>query len=283
MTNEFVEKMALQAYNLSQIQHRDFLYYLYDRTNENLTEFFKIYQSFIYNKDVLSVLASSDQLLSCKLLKCRSVDAFDRVYISLYYYYLRKWLILHNNSFYPSYKFFYDGDKELYELILSINPESRDEEEAQLFWKKYMEYNNYKTDDYLFCIAVCDQPKPFDRKINIVKTFFDNPLRFYCFDIFSKVPINKRYDVIILSNMLEYHKNNEQLIMARDNIESLLKDDGLVLCSYKIYDHNSKEHLEEVDILTSNRLDLFYENHVYYEPLIGGNKDLAYSYKLKKK
>ena len=60
---------------------------------------------------MLSVLASSDQVLSCYYCKAKSIDTFDKVLLTLFYYYLRKWVILYQNQFYPSSSFFEDGDK----------------------------------------------------------------------------------------------------------------------------------------------------------------------------
>ena len=110
---------------------------IYKGTNEDLTSLFNEYD--VKDKDVLTVLASSDQALSCYYKGAKTIDTFDRSYVTLYYYYLRKWLILYKNQLYPSYKFLSftgDGDKELYDLVCSIKPNELREDEAKVFWKK---------------------------------------------------------------------------------------------------------------------------------------------------
>ena len=104
---------------------------IYKGTNENLKDIFSKYD--VKDKDVLTVLASSDQALACYYCGAKTIDAFDRSYLTLYYYYLRKWLILYKNELYPNYKFLSftgNGDIELYKLICSIKASSKREEEA---------------------------------------------------------------------------------------------------------------------------------------------------------
>ncbi len=281
MTDEQVKKMAIYASSLSKGDFYDPSMRLYDRSNENLVELFRIYD--VSDQDILTVLASSDQLFSCYSMNPRSVDTFDKVYITMYYYYLRKWIIKYQKHTYPSHLFFYDHDMELYQLICDINPDDIQENEARIFWKTYLEYNDYHTSNYLFNIALADQPRPFNIHSDFFNKIFDKPLNFTCFDLFMPMELNKKYDVVILSNMLEYAQNIEQLKCARDNIETFLRDDGIVICTYKIAKHTSPKHLRELQTMTSGNLCVMDAYHEYYEPLFGKKMDLAYSYQLKKR
>ena len=273
-------ELALRAVQLSRNQKLDPSMRIFEQTNEHLTHLFNTYD--VRNKDVLTVLASSDQLFSCYYKKAKSIDTFDKSYLTLYYYYLRKWLILYRNQFYPSYRFFYDGDIDLYYLICMIHPMNIDEKNAQVFWKTYLENHRKRADKYLFHLSNYTQPKPFEHDIEGIKPIFNHRLHFYCVDLFKKIPIKKKYDVLILSNMLEYSTRKEELIQARNNIEALLKDDGIAVCTYMINDRTSMDHLNEIGILTSNQLSVESQVHTYYEALFGANRDLAYSYQKKK-
>jgi len=68
------------------------------------------------NKDVLSVLSSSDQLLMFRALESKKVDTFDFNRLTIYYYYLRKWSIKYMNKLYP----LVDDNNWLKELISKV-------------------------------------------------------------------------------------------------------------------------------------------------------------------
>ena len=274
-----IKKEAYNAHMLSVNRKTSTKYSLYFETNENLTELFKAID--VKGKDVLTVLASSDQALSCFHSKARTVDTFDRVYISLWYAYLRKWIILYQNKLYPSYHFLEDGDYELYNLVCKIVPTNKDEAEAQIFWREYMELNNNKSDLYLFNSNLCSQPKPFFDDIDSIKGFYNEPINFRYMDIFTPIDVNKKYDVLMLSNILEYASEESKFIIIKDNIEKLLRSDGIAICTTKIFQLNTDRHKDEVKVLTRDNLEASGE-FKYYEELFGRKKDLAYVYKKKR-
>ena len=280
MTFDEIKEEAYQAYKVSTDKTGFSDYTLYAESNENLCELFKLIN--VENKDVLTVLASSDQALSCYVNDAKTIDTFDKIRASIWYAYLRKWIILYQNKFYPSFHFFDNGDKELYDLICKIIPENQDEADAQIFWKIYLAATNYKSDYYLFNSTICRQPKPFFNNIEKIKHFYDKEINFKCLNICDSLSIDKKYDILILSNILEHTFNNDERIMVKNNIENLLKDDGIAVCTSLIYDFNSPIHKNEVKILTNDNLELVYEAQ-YYEELIGDKKDLAYIYQKKKR
>ncbi len=280
MTFDEIKEEAYQAYKVSTDKTGFSDYTLYAESNENLCELFKLIN--VENKDVLTVLASSDQALSCYVNGAKTIDTFDKIRASIWYAYLRKWIILYQNKFYPSFHFFDNGDKELYDLICKIIPENQDEADAQIFWKIYLAATNYKSDYYLFNSTICRQPKPFSNNIEKIKHFYDKEINFKCLNICDPLSIDKKYNVLILSNILEHTFNNDERIMVKNNIENLLKDDGIAVCTSLIYELNTDFHKNEVKILTSNDLELVDELQ-YYEELIGKKKDLAYIYQKKKR
>ena len=73
-------------------------------------------------------------------------------------------------------------------------------------------------------------------------------------DLASRFSLKKKYDVVILSNILECLQNLCQLFAARDNIEKLLKDDGICVCSHVMNTKEGLVHQKEVDIMTMGNL-----------------------------
>ena len=73
---------------------------IYFNTNEDLASLFNNID--IENKDVLTVLGSGDQSFYCYENDANSVDIFDVNRLSIYYYYLRIWVIENLNTFYPN-------------------------------------------------------------------------------------------------------------------------------------------------------------------------------------
>ena len=280
MTKKELDKIITNVLNGRKKHTYNSNYMLYERTNENLLELFNQYD--VKDKEVLTVLASSDQALSCYYKGASKIDTFDKSPTTLFYFYLRKWLILYQNRLYPRPKFFENGDLELYELVCNIEPTNPDEQKAQTFWKYYLEQTNYTADQYLFDRGYCRESTPFENDIDGIKNFFNKKLSFKCFDMFTPFDIKKKYDVIILSNMLEYIPFTQSLLdQVRINIETLLKDDGIAICSYKLTKQKEISHRQEVKVLTSNNLYID-KSITCYEPLLACDKDLAYSYRLKK-
>ena len=124
-------------------------------------------------------------------------------------------------------------------------------------------------------------PKPFSSWDSIIH-FFDNEIHFSYLDFFQPISINKQYDILILSNILEYASSYEDFLQARNNIEKLLHDGGRAICSYQIYSHDDDKHIKEIQILTSHLLSVEKISHAYYDTRLGRNVDLAYCYQLKR-
>ena len=72
---------------------------MYYRTNEDLVEAYL--DTDFQGKEVLSVLASSDQVFTARVLEAKTVDAFDKNRLTLYYFYLRLWTLKYEKELYP--------------------------------------------------------------------------------------------------------------------------------------------------------------------------------------
>ena len=81
---------------------------------------------------------------------------------------------------------------------------------------------------------------------------------------------------------LEYKEIEDNRNIVRINLENLLKDGGIAICTYKIKKKNDLWHLKEINELTKGFLRLDHE-YKHYEPLAGKKIDLAYSYQKRSK
>jgi len=253
---------------------------IYGKTNENLNDIFKSYN--FKDKEVLTVLASSDQYFSFLYANAKSVETFDKAYTTLYYYYLRYWLIKYKYEIYPSYKFFFDKDYNLLSFIKNIKTSNKNEEEAKMFWLTYLQNiydNNYY--NFLFNSLSIYPTNPYDNDYTKIYNLISKDIIFYNIDLFNEITINKKYDILYLSNMIDYIDNDiEKLKIFRNNVENLLNKDGIAICSYLINEDISKK--KEKEIMQSNNLVFKENNATSYDALIGRKRKLSYYYKLKK-
>ena len=221
---------------------------LYYQANENLVD---IYLDLDFEgKDVLSVVSSSDQIYTPKLLGAKHVDGFDKNRMAEYYYYMRKWAIKYNNQIYP-YELV-DGDTNyLKKLLDKVQFDSKEEKNALDFWK--IVYNQKLNIEKLF----------YEDDVNVGNTLFDNnikyikdvsldDLNFYNLNLFDKMSSNKKYDYIMMSNILEYcRSDSNKLKIVRDNLYKLLNDEGIIICSRLI---NKRVGINEVELKTFKEL-----------------------------
>lgn len=202
---------------------------IYFETNENLDNIFKNID--FAGKDVLSVLASSDQLFKLSSYDVKSIDTFDKNKLTYYYYYFRIWTIKYMKELYPTGLVLNDYDW-IENLLLFVNPKTAGERDALFFWKKLLD----KRVDFskLFIIdkdKLLNYSKSDDSSKLPLKIGFSNV------DLFKKCEFDKKYDIAVISNILEWTSGDARFIdRLASNLSKLLKDNGLVLCSRMIYD-----------------------------------------------
>jgi len=199
---------------------------VYLNSNEKLERLFENFS--VKDKDVLTVLASSDQYFRCLYNGAKSVDTFDINKLAKYYYYIRKWYMeqMRKHSIAPC--MISRSNNWVHELLPNVKIESTDEEYAYIFWKRYLEE---KQGRYFFHLT--ESLDNFDYAIEKILAIIKNkPLNFSNIDICKEGNSNKKYDIIILSNILEWHAyESETLKSCKTNLERLLKDDGKIICS----------------------------------------------------
>ena len=206
--------------------------------NEDLVDTLKEIE--FKEKEVLSVLASSDQVFTARYLKAKKVDAFDKNRLTLYYYYLRLWTIKYRNELYPKVL---NNSNWLKILLKEVKPETEMEQRAYHFFQKHIEDKTvlrnlfYDTDMQPIGRTLYQNAKD-------LKDCLDSKIDFYSFDLFEESKLPKKYDIILISNILEWSRNDQnKLQTAASNLNNLVKKDGIVACSSLIF--RKKEQLEK--------------------------------------
>ena len=216
---------TIKLENGESIENYDRLYF---SSNENLNFLFKQFN--IKDKDVLCVLASSDQLFYSYLNGAKNVDSFDINKLTFYYYYLRKWCIEYIDSYYPDEKV---SNEFIYNLLKNVKVKSYDEEEAYNYWDTYIKtVYGCMTKNLFYMSSYIDLNRV--RDVSSLKEIIKNrELSFKNIDISSDdLDIDKKYDVIITSNLSEYFYDNVLKINRyKNNLNNLLKDDGIIISS----------------------------------------------------
>ncbi len=286
----FGEKRAITLYN-SLISGKHF--FMYPWSNENLDVLFKIID--VKDKDVLSVMSSGDQPLLCHYHGAKHVDTFDINYDALFLFILRKWLIENTDRRILSRKTFGAGDPELGELMKKIIPQNIDEEDAYSYWKtlirKFDEISlygkTYRLDKRMFDLPEHEYDWLLPFSLELKKDIRRINFKFYNINFFKELNLNNKYDVIILSNILEHSKSRDDWCIAKKNILDLLNPNGVAVCTNKIFRYGDSWHRNEVKLLTDNsKSDLEYLQVEEFKTIVddeNGYIPIGYQYRKIKK
>lgn len=215
---------------------------IYTTSNEQLDAVFRGFD--LKDKDILSVLGSSDHVFSEYYLGAKSVTAFDVNELTKYYYYLRKWSLIYRGVDVP-----YGNSKEWFlELLNEVSTKSELEEEALSFWK----YLNRKASSYtskLFMGGISfNRRVPYENDLDCMTSIIeDRDIDFSKINVFDFFDYDRTFDVVVLSNILDYASTPAALATCRDNLVDHLSDNGIVICSYVLsgYGYNDKNMLQD--------------------------------------
>ena len=195
---------------------------IYYSSNEDLKNL--LARVYMKDKKVLTVLASSDQLFHIYEKKPLSVDTFDINCLTKYYYYLRKWAILYKDEYY----FNVFSNENIYNLLCKVRVHDEEEEEAYNYWSRYIGAIPYfLTNDLFYYSSNAERNKIKDLK-ELKQALLEYKFNFKCMDI-SKDRNDSKYDIIIVSNILEYYDFCDQFDDIRDNLHSMLNEDGKII------------------------------------------------------
>jgi hypothetical protein len=198
---------------------------VYFETNENLVDMYK--EVDFLDKDVLTVLASSDQFFLANYLGARKVYSFDKNILALYYYYMRKWTLSINKEMYP-YELLDDNYIWLAKLLSKVKPEKREELIALKFWKQHL--SDTSRVHSLFHDDEVDGKTIF-KSINSIGSVADRENNFLNINLFDSVDMHDKCDIAMISNIPEWAKTDIQMTNLSNNLYSLLRNNGIVLCS----------------------------------------------------
>ena len=228
---------------------------IYFKCNENIGDFFPCFD--FNDKDVLSVAASSDQAFMANYLGARSTDIFDKNDLAHYYLYLRKWQVKYNNELYPE-EILDNNYLWLSDLLSKVEPSSnRFENAAFKFWYMHLKH---KTNFRKLFFSDPRDGITIDKVDNKFKKAVDKKYSFRRLDLFDKeiTYMSNKYDIVLLSNILEWARSNDKYILnTKNNLYKILKDDGIVLCSSLMC--RSKESIDLERYIFSD--DFNYQNY----------------------
>ena len=192
----------------------------------------KIFEDVCVNRcKVLTVTGSGDQAFYLYNAGCESLDLIDINKLTMYYFYLRKWVIQYLNQFYPDEKinrFFLNN------LLSKVVPKSNDEYISLEYWKLFLKNIDNINIENLFNFGM----NTYINKIDDISLLRDkmgsiNP-RFYNKDLFEDIEgMDSDYNTIYTSNIADYKKPTvENFRPYLDNLCNLMGEYGdNVICA----------------------------------------------------
>lgn len=201
---------------------------IYYETNEYIKEILDNFD--VEGKNVLTVLASGDQAFHFYLKGAKNVDVFDINILTIYYYYLRRWVIMYLKKSYPDWDF--DSDF-LRSLLGRISVKNDDEEAAYKYWSSFAdtldELGTFSK--YLFNLRTLNKTDDeFDNE-KLSKILENDRFNFYNIDISRRMIIPHKYDIIYTSNISDYVNYAGNFNSYRLNLKKHLKKGGVVISS----------------------------------------------------
>ena len=204
-------------------------YLQYDRIyNSSNDSYRSIISNFdIKDKKVLSVLGSGDQAFHLYKSGAKIVDVFDINKLTIYYYFLRIWIIKYLGRAYPPYDF---DNQYIINLLGHVSPTSQLEQNAYNYWSMYVKTYDSECNYKLFNHFLISN-SVFNQDVSDIREKISVDFNFYNIDISKKVAVDQKYDVIYTSNIAEFIHGVNSFKVYRDNLDNLLNKDGVILSS----------------------------------------------------
>lgn len=196
---------------------------IYFSSNENLKGICSNFN--FYGKNILTVLSSGDQAFHLYNSGAQNIDFFDMNKFTLYYYYLRVWIIKYKREFYPPVSI---NNAYIIDILRLVEKNEDINTEAYNFWYNFVKYYS----DEPNAITTMFKEKPiFSNNIDdldqIIESVSCDNVAFYNYDIAGEKKINKKYDVVYISNIPQwcYHR----LEILTSNLIDLVNENGIII------------------------------------------------------
>lgn len=194
------------------------------------------------DKKVMSVLASGDQVFTSRYLEAKTTDAFDFNRLSIYYFYLRLWSIQYRKELYP--KILEGDNKWLISLLKMVKPRNEQEQKALKFFKLHIKEDS-EIDKLFYDVYAQPEGRTLFTKPEELSDCLSPELMFYQLDLFKEFYLSTTYDIALISNILEWARNDhKKMKIAHENLSRLMNKDGVVICSRIIYRSPQEEQQE---------------------------------------
>ena len=199
---------------------------IYRYSNEDLCQVFSGFD--FNNQDILSVIGSGDQAFYFYDKGAKSVDLFDKNKLAIYHFYLRKWAITYLNDFLPNIF----SNNYIKDLLQYVTPCDDNELNAYNYWSLYINrFKSYES-DFLYITDPIEKDHLSNLDIDKVKLFLNKSINTYNFDLSKKINIEKKYDVIYISNILNYiYLFTKNYYRFQSNLNELLNEDGIIIAT----------------------------------------------------
>lgn len=245
---------------IKELYDKYYFSWLYPFTNENIKASF--YSVEFQEKDVLTVTSSGDHALNSLFNGASSVDCFDLNPLAKYYVEL-KLAGIKSLSYEEFILFFYNSFKLKKNLYLDKNiyaTKIRKELSGDYlqFWDYFM--NRYLIKNikksYLFSTDYLDLKNLIrtneylneDNYYKLKKILNSKKLTYYDYDINNLFKINKKYDILVFSNIINFLKTNN-LSFLNTILNKISKDDSIILLTYLYTDFLKNSYIKKFETL----------------------------------
>ena len=204
------------------------IYNIYFETNEYISAILENFD--ITNKSVLTVIGSGDQAFHFYNKGARKVDLFDKNPLTIYYYYLRRWVIVYLKKSYPDFNF---DSNFLRDLLKNVVPGDDREKIAFAYWTKFadlLDKLDIQSKYYFYDRVLLKKDDEFDCE-KLSKILENDKFNFYNIDLSKRAKIPGKYDIIYTSNVSHYVKNSGNYNSYRFNLKHHLNRNGVIISS----------------------------------------------------
>ena len=253
ISKKIVKKVYIEDNKLTDYASGDLIYPF---TNENLFEY---YNKNLENKRVISVTSSGDHILNALIYGAKDIDAFDINPLAKYFSEL-KIAAIKALSYDEFLMFFYS--KNIFTNIFFLNKKIYNKvkeyltQNNRLFWDYiFTNYNINKvknsflfSDDYLKINNLIKANKYLEKEnfLKLKYILLDKKITYYDINLNNLHLLHKKYDIIILSNILASIDDINKLKKYRDILKTISSDNNIVILCYLYSDILANEKKEGV-------------------------------------